>query len=186
VGLSPINRDVHSIAACDRERYTCCVELELASPSIESRCDPPLAASIWVRLLSLAIASGCVIILIVAARLTPNHLGYGSHWQLRMPECQFMQRTGIPCPSCGMTTSFTWFVRGNLAASLYVQPMGTVLAALCCCGFWAGSYIAITGRPIYRMLALAPGNYVFMPLLAFAVAAWAWKIFIHLSGHDGW
>jgi hypothetical protein len=85
-----------------------------------------------------------------------------------------------------MTTSFSWFVRGNIVASLYVQPMGTVLAVLCCCAVWAGIYIGVTGRPVYRLLQLAPGQYLLVPLAVMAAVAWGWKIFIHLSGHDGW
>lgn len=85
-----------------------------------------------------------------------------------------------------MTTSFAWFVRGNVAASIYVQPMGAVLAALCCCTVWGGLYFAVTGRPVYRLLELAPGQYLLVPLGVIAIAAWIWKILIHLSGHDGW
>jgi len=85
-----------------------------------------------------------------------------------------------------MTTSFSWFVRGNLAASIYVQPMGALLAAVSCSAIWIAMYVAITGRPIYRLIALAPNWLLFMPLASVALLAWVWKIFIHLSGHDGW
>lgn len=85
-----------------------------------------------------------------------------------------------------MTTSFAWFVRGNVAASLYVQPMGTVLAALCGLSVWAGFYIAITARPLHWLIFSAPPSRVALPLLTLALAAWAWKIFIHLHGIDGW
>ncbi len=122
----------------------------------------------------------------LAARLTPNPAGYGTHRGAGLPECAFMQRTGLPCPSCGMTTSFSWFVRGNLLASAYVQPMGALLAAISCSAIWFGMYIAVTGRPIYRLLALAPGRLLFGPLVVVAMVGWAWKIIIHLTGHDGW
>ena len=85
-----------------------------------------------------------------------------------------------------MTTSFSWFVRGNLAASIYVQPMGALLAFLTCCGVSVGFYIALTGRPVYQLLSLINARYIFVPLLTIGLLAWAWKIFIHLSGHDGW
>ena len=97
-----------------------------------------------------------------------------------------MDRTGLPCPSCGMTTSFCWFARGNVAASFYVQPMGAVLAALAGCCAWAGFYVAVTGRPVYRLLRLVPPRYSLVPLLAAFVLAWAWKMFIHTRGLDGW
>jgi len=138
------------------------------------------------RLTALGVALTCLAPLIVAAFLTPSPDGVGSHTELGLPRCQFLERTGLPCWSCGMTTSWAWFVRGNLLASLYVQPMGTVLATLAIGCFWSGLYIAATGRPVYRILRLFPGRYYFLPLFCFFILAWAWKIFIHLTGRDGW
>lgn len=85
-----------------------------------------------------------------------------------------------------MTTSFSHFVRGNLAASFYVQPMGMVLASLTTLTFWAGLYIAITGKPIYRLFHFLRPRYYLIPFFALFVLAWAWKIWIHLTGRDGW
>lgn len=141
------------------------------------------------RLVSLAIALGCLSLLGLAALLTPNPSGVGTHTGLtflHLRACNFLYTTGLPCPSCGMTTSFAHFVRGNLLASLYLQPMGFVLAALCCCFFWVGAYEAVTARPAHRIFRQIPYNYWLIPLLGFTLAAWAWKIFIHLRGMDGW
>lgn len=160
--------------------------MDEAVPIIYARSGLPASLTIKGRLAALAAALGCLAPLVTAALLTPSARGTGSHTALGLASCQFLARTGLPCPTCGMTTSWTWFVRGNLAASLYVQPMGTVLAVLAVCCFWAGLYIAITGRPVYRLLRVLPGRYFFVPLLLFAIAAWGWKIFIHLTGHDGW
>jgi hypothetical protein len=145
-------------------------------------------ASAWARLLAAAVAVACLAVLSVAARIPPNPAGTGSHRALGLQSCAFLDRTGLPCPSCGMTTSFSWFARGNVLASLYVQPMGTVLAVLAAATVWGGLYVAATGRPIYRLFELLPRpNYLFLlPLLAFGVAAWGWKIFIHVKGVDGW
>jgi hypothetical protein len=84
-----------------------------------------------------------------------------------------------------MTTSFACFVRGHVLNSLYVQPMGTVLAALACCAVWGGFYVALTGRPVYRLLWVIPSRYYVLPLMSWGVVAWAWKIFIHVRGIDG-
>ncbi|HZL35564.1 MAG TPA: DUF2752 domain-containing protein [Tepidisphaeraceae bacterium] len=161
-------------------------DVEVSFPIEFVREKPCERLGAWARLLALAIAGGCLAVLIVAASLIPSPDGLGTHREMGLYECQFLARTGIPCPGCGMTTSFSWFVRGNVAASFYVQPMGCILAALCCMCVWAGVYIAATGRPVYRLLGVIPGRYLYMPLLALAVAAWGWKIFIHLSHHDGW
>lgn len=138
------------------------------------------------RLLAAGIAVGCLIPLLIATQLRPSPDGLATHRELGLPSCAFLDRTGIPCPTCGMTTSWSWFVRGNLAASLYIQPMGTVLAILAVCCVQVGAYVAITGRPIQRLLRVLPSRYYFLPLLCFGLAAWGWKIFLHLSGRDGW
>lgn len=149
---------------------------------------PDGRVGIGVRLSALAVALGCLLVLVIASQLTPSSAGYGSHtgYPLRLQSCAFMERTGLPCPSCGMTTSFCWFVRGNVAASVYVQPMGALLAAMACCCVWGGLYVAATGRAIYRLLGMVPGRYYTLPLLTIAVLAWTWKIIIHVKGLDGW
>jgi hypothetical protein len=159
--------------------------MDTAAPIIYCRTGRPRSELIE-RLISAGFALGCLAVLGLAAYLPPSHAGVATHRQLGLPECSLLQRTGLPCPSCGMTTSFSWFVRGNLAASLYVQPMGALLAFLTCCGVSVGFYIALTGRPVYQLLSLIPARYIFVPLLTLGLLAWAWKIFIHLSGHDGW
>ena len=85
-----------------------------------------------------------------------------------------------------MTTSFSWFVRGNWLASFYVQPMGFLLALASGALFWAGLFIAATGAPVHRLLRQIRGVHWIVAILGFAIAAWGWKIFIHLGHFDGW
>lgn len=151
------------------------------SPRFEANRLPLL----W-RGVALGVALGCLGVLITAGMVRPSPSGVGTHQGLGMYACNFLERTGIPCGSCGMTTSFAWFARGNLLASLYIQPMGLALAMLCAMSVWAGLYIAITGRPVLRLLNLVPARYCLGPLLGLFVLAWVWKIYIHLHGMDGW
>lgn len=139
------------------------------------------------RLLALATGLACLALLLVAAYVRPNPAGVGSHTSsLGLQPCQFLQTARLPCPGCGMTTSFSWFVRGNIVASTYVQPMGAMLAALACCCVWVGLYVAFTGRPVYRLFRLVPGRYYLFPLLTLGVLAWGWKILLRLNNLDGW
>jgi hypothetical protein len=138
------------------------------------------------RFFAAAIATGALTLLVIAAVLKPSAGGFGTHRQLGLAECGFLARTGLPCPACGMTTSFTWFAHGNIPASFYVQPMGFVLAVLCGMAFWTGAYVAVTGRPVHKLFAVLPDRLYLFPLLAFAIAGWAWKMFIHVHGIDGW
>jgi hypothetical protein len=157
-----------------------------AAPAIYAAAPVPVRLSVGQRLSALVIAGACLAVLVTAMWVEPHPRGVGSHTGLGLHQCQFLARSGLPCPSCGMTTSFAWFVRGNLLASLYVQPMGTVLAVLAAVTAWAGLYIGATGRPVHRLLRFIPGRYYVFPLLLAAVAGWAWKIFIQLRGIDGW
>jgi hypothetical protein len=138
------------------------------------------------RIVAALIAAACLTVLIIARILPPSPAGVGTHTAMGLQPCEFLARTGIPCPTCGMTTSFSHFARGNIAASLYVQPMGTVLATLTAATFWAAAYMALTGLPVLRLLQILPLRYYFIPLMGAAIAGWAWKIFIHLHGIDGW
>ena len=138
------------------------------------------------RALAATIGLSCLAVLILAAWLQPSRTGLATHTTMGFEECQFLKRTNLPCPSCGMTTSFAWYARGNVIASFYVQPMGFVLAVLASATVWAALYIAITGKPAHRLVRLIPSRYYLLPILTFAVIAWGWKMFIHLRGLDGW
>jgi hypothetical protein len=156
------------------------------TPAIYSPRIDPVHLRIPGRLLALFICAASLGLMLVAASLTPSSTGMGTHTQLGLDQCYFAARTGIPCPSCGMTTSYSWMARGNFLASFYVQPMGAVLAIATMVTFWASLYIAATGRSIYRLIALGPTRYYVPTIVGLAIAAWAWKIFIHLHGIDGW
>src|ERR1051326_4605376 len=101
------------------------------------------------RLAALVVMMACLGTLGMAAWLRPEPSGMGSHRQFGLQSCQFERNTGLPCPTCGMTTSFAWFVRGNLLASFYVQPMGAILAMATTMIFWAAGYSAVSGKPIW-------------------------------------
>jgi hypothetical protein len=138
------------------------------------------------RLLALGVAAAALTPLIIAATLAPDRSGMGTHLAMGFHRCEFLATTGLPCPSCGMTTSFAWFVRGNWLASLYVQPMGFLIALACGGLFWTALYIALTASPLHRLTRQLPGVLVIIGLLSLGIVAWGWKIFIHLSGIDGW
>jgi len=138
------------------------------------------------RLLALGIALAALTVLVIGVTLKPAPAGVGTHRAMGFHQCDFLARTGLPCPSCGMTTSFAHFVRGQWPASLYVQPMGFVLALACGGVFWAGVYMALTASPLHRLVRQVPAVPAIMTILGFAIAAWAWKMFIHLKGIGGW
>jgi hypothetical protein len=123
--------------------------------------------------------------LAVGAYLTPSPDGTATHTALGFQPCAFLATTHLPCPTCGMTTATAHFVRGHFLASLYTQPAGFLIAALVALTFWASLYIAATGRPSHRLLRRLPTQKLLFAFLFFAIAAWGWKIFIHLNHIDG-
>jgi hypothetical protein len=86
-----------------------------------------------VRASLLAILAGLLVLFAVAFWLHPydpdgQPLRMETHRQLGLPECTFYRMTHLPCPSCGMTTSFALLVRGDVGASLRANAVGTLLA----------------------------------------------------------
>ncbi len=155
-------------------------------PVIYTRYSPPLPMTWLERGMAATIALTCLSVLCIAAWLRPDHGGTGTHLQLGLLACAFKIRTGLPCPSCGFTTAFSYFAHGHFLASIYTQPMGTMLALASAVAVWIGFYIAVTGRPVHRLFKLLSSRYYLMPILSFALLAWGWKIFLTLTGRDGW
>jgi hypothetical protein len=92
-------------------------------------------------------AGGCLLaMLATAAWLSPSPQGIGTHQQLGLPPCTFVAWLGIRCPSCGMTTSWSYMLRGNVLGAIEANAGGALLAVTAAvCGPWlVGS--ALLGR----------------------------------------
>ena len=66
-----------------------------------------------------------------ARMLEPDPRGFGTHQRLGLPPCTFRSLFGIPCFSCGMTTSFAHFTRGHVAQAVEANAGGAMLALVC-------------------------------------------------------
>lgn len=93
------------------------------------------AVCLWARLGLLVIAAGIVMLFSIAVALDPYRDGRvwdgETHTQLGLPPCSFKTIIGVPCPSCGMSTSFALLIRGDVWHSLQANCAGTLLATLC-------------------------------------------------------
>src|SRR5262245_30516557 len=78
----------------------------------------------------LAVVFFSLLALAIARHLHPSPRGLGTHEQLGLPPCPFLLLTGIPCPSCGLTTSFALAARLDFLSSLTVQPFGFIAFCL--------------------------------------------------------
>lgn len=97
---------------------------------------PARRANWWVRGGLLAMAAAMVFVFYLATQVHPfnpdgSPMRTGSHQTLGLPNCRFKEMTGMPCPSCGMTTSFAFLVRGDLVNSVKANWVGTGLAVFC-------------------------------------------------------
>jgi len=82
------------------------------------------------RGLLLVAAAGLAGLLGLAKTLEPDPRGFGTHVQLGLQPCAFATMTGRLCPTCGMTTSFAWFMRGRMDRSWQANPAGCLFALL--------------------------------------------------------
>jgi hypothetical protein len=67
----------------------------------------------------------------LAWSLKPDPRGFGTHQQIGLPECSIRLLFSRPCPGCGMTTSFSHFVRGEFVEAGRANIAGLLLATLC-------------------------------------------------------
>lgn len=125
----------------------------------------------YLTLLALSAAA-----LIVARLLSPSPRGVGTHEQLGLPPCLFLKLTGVPCPSCGLTTSFAHAARLNFYEAFVTQPFGLLACAA------ALLLIPTVGLLMYRRVPWARAFYaratnrLLLTLLTLYLSSWAYKI----------
>lgn len=123
----------------------------------------------------LALLAGTLFALLaVSAWLTPDPSGMGTHTQLGLPKCTMAAMTGLRCPGCGMTTSWSLVMHGDVETALATNFGGTVLCLLAIFSVPILMGIAITGRttPLGWFSKLAMG----VVTVALAIAAVQWMM----------
>ncbi|HVJ86451.1 MAG TPA: DUF2752 domain-containing protein, partial [Caulifigura sp.] len=82
------------------------------------------------RAICLGLAALFLTLLLLAASVRPDPRGYGTHEQLGLTPCAFRVLLKIPCPTCGGTTSFAHFVRGEWRLSFQANSAAFAFACL--------------------------------------------------------
>jgi hypothetical protein len=66
----------------------------------------------------------------VGLALNPDASGHGTHQRLGLPPCPSVLMFDRPCPGCGLTTSWSALLHGNLPLSLAAHALGPLMYAL--------------------------------------------------------
>jgi hypothetical protein len=89
--------------------------------------------------------------------------------------CGFKQLYGLPCPSCGMTTSAIAFIQGHIINAFYIQPAGAFL----CCLLFISAFLAFLTAVfgvyfgfLKRFLEQVKPGYVIIAFLIIIIAGW--------------
>ncbi|HIF00646.1 MAG TPA: DUF2752 domain-containing protein [Fuerstia sp.] len=131
-----------------------------------------------IRILMGLFAASMIAVFAVACWLQPDPRGFGTHLQLGLPPCQFKELTGMHCPHCGMTTSFSHVVRGNFSAAWSANPCGVLLAFVCgLCIPWAAA-VSSTGRWILTRQPFHWFVFGAIGYVCFAFSIWILRSFI--------
>lgn len=127
-----------------------------------------------IKYLALIVFSGLV--LLMARLLRPSPRGVGTHEQLGLPPCPLLHLTGIPCPSCGLTTSFAHAARLHFYQALITQPFGLIAFCLTVLSIPLSLYL-IRRRIAWADFIHARGiNAVLYVLLALYLLSWVYKL----------
>lgn len=114
--------------------------------------------------------------LVIARLLPPSPRGVGTHEQLGLPPCVFLNLTGLPCPSCGLTTSFAHAARLHFSQAFFTQPFGLLAFGLTVLLIPLSIYLMRIGLPWARVIRARYANAVIYALLALYLMGWVYKI----------
>ena len=125
----------------------------------------------------------CGLVLYISLRLEADPSGIGTHQQLGLAPCGFVQLTQYPCPMCGMTTSFTLMSDGCFIKAVVNQPFGVVLYCINMFIFIiSGLDIIAPNQRIYRIERFIKNhiNIIGWSFLGGLLLSWFYKILIYV------
>jgi hypothetical protein len=138
-----------------------------------------ISGRLLARLASIGLAVGTGVVLGLAAWLEPSPLGHSTHTQLGLGTCSVLSATGIPCPMCGATTSFTLMAHFRPLEALVNQPFASLLFCMTVAVF--GVSVAEVVQPRDRWIRFSRWiepweGKLAVAFLGFMGLAWVYKI----------
>ncbi|MDG2291926.1 MAG: DUF2752 domain-containing protein, partial [Phycisphaerales bacterium] len=130
------------------------------------------------RLMAAGLAVATGVVLAIAVVLTPDASGAGTHKQLGLPACNWISTVGMPCPTCGYTTSFTHAAHGDFVGAFVNQPFGAVLAIGTAVVFLGSIIVLLTGAPLGGLVARYWTAKWTWAVIGMVLLAWVYKILL--------
>lgn len=121
-------------------------------------------------------------VFVTAARLTPNPVGHGTHTQLGLPPCGFFVVTGLPCPGCGLTTSFSYLMHGDILSALRANPFGFLLFVVSFCCAVTAFLGLVRGWPVVPTLERLRAEQWAILLAATSLLVWGVRVVTMVFG----
>lgn len=128
------------------------------------------------RLFWLVAGAGSWLVLGLSAWLRPDPRGFGSHQQLGLPPCTFEAMTHVPCPGCGLTTSFANMAHGHVLRAFGAHLMGPLLFLLTLGVAIAAPWATKRAYPVTRVLAHPSATAVLSVTLAAGLITFALRL----------
>ena len=133
------------------------------------------------RLVNTLLFIGTASILGLAGWLEPHPEGVGTHTGLGLSPCIILTGLGIPCPMCGMTTTFALMADLRPIVAFLTQPFGVVLFLITVVIAITSALEMVTPRERWAwMFKRIDGREVaFVGLLFLGMAAgWTYKVLV--------
>jgi hypothetical protein len=122
-------------------------------------------------------AGGAAFALLVIARvLVPDPSGLGTHVQLGLPPCAFLQVTQLPCPTCGLTTSFAYMAHLQFTPAFHAHWLGPPLFVLTAVTVGVCAWGSATRMPIAPTMIRLRVVRVLAIIAAAALIVWVARI----------
>ncbi len=132
--------------------------------------------ALLIRTINVSVAVGLLGVLLLSRWLQPDPRGFGTHEQLYLQPCNFHALTGLPCPSCGMTTAFAHMARGEVLQAFKAQPMGALLFVSSVLLLPISLWETFRGKFFFEKFLRLPWGRLSWVLAALFALSWIYKL----------
>lgn len=115
-------------------------------------------------------------VFVVAAFLSPDPAGHGTHTQLGLPPCGFLFATGVPCPGCGLTTSFAHMIRLQVADAFSANPFGVLFFLVSAASIPVSIRAFVRATPVFDVIERYRIDRLLIGLSVLAMCVWGWRV----------